>query len=244
VYNVTAGAVNPPLPLKNRAKTPAEGNMENRKKLSYITAAFILLYFIPLDSPEIMRAVSEGLFMASFYAKELFFVIVPAFFIAGAITVFLDREAVIRLLGHEAHSAAAYATASVSGAVLSVCSCTIMPVFGSIYKRGAGLGPAAAFLFAGPAINILALIMTARVLGWEIGLARLAFALVFSVLIGGIMAIIFRKEENAGVDGRDDEEDKKLPAAPKPAVFLLFLMLFGVLVAVSLACLTVSDLRA
>ena len=121
----------------------------------------------------------------------------PAFFIAGAIGVFVSQNAVMKYFGPKANKALSYGVASVSGSILAVCSCTVLPLFGSIYMRGAGLGPAIAFLYSGPAINVLAIVLTARVLGWQLGLARAVGAVVFSVVIGLLMHFIFLKEERA-----------------------------------------------
>lgn len=121
--------------------------------------------------------------------------LVPAFFIAGAISVFVSQASVLKYFGAQAKKYIAYSVASISGTVLAVCSCTVLPLFAGIHKRGAGLGPAIAFLYSGPAINILAIVYTARLLGWQIGLARAIGAILFSVIIGLIMALIFRKEE-------------------------------------------------
>lgn len=137
------------------------------------------------------------------YARQhVLLCLVPAFFIAGAISIFISQESVLKYLGAQANKVVAYGIASVSGAILAVCSCTVLPLFGSIYKRGAGLGPAIAFLYSGPAINILAIILTARVLGFEIGLARAVGAILFSIIIGVLMHFIFLKEET--------ERNKKL----------------------------------
>ena len=126
--------------------------------------------------------------------------VVPALFIAGAIITFLSKEAVLRHLGPKANKLEAYSVASVSGTVLAVCSCSVLPMFAGIYRVGAGLGPAAAFLYAGPAINILAVFLTARVLGFEIGAARAVGAVVFGIIIGLIMAAVFRKDEQQRID--------------------------------------------
>ena len=121
--------------------------------------------------------------------------LIPAFFIAGAIAVFLSQGAVLRYFGPRAKKVLSYSIASVSGAILAVCSCTVLPLFGGIYKRGAGIGPAVAFLYSGPAINVLAIVYTARILGFELGLARAMGAVVFAASIGLIMALLYRKEE-------------------------------------------------
>jgi uncharacterized membrane protein YraQ (UPF0718 family) len=131
------------------------------------------------------------------YAREhVLFCLIPAFFIAGAMENFISRQSVMKYLGPKAKRWLAYAVASVSGAILAVCSCTVLPLFMGIYKRGAGLGPASAFLYSGPAINILAITLTARVLGWQMGLARAVGAVAFSVIIGLIMAFLYREEED------------------------------------------------
>jgi hypothetical protein len=121
--------------------------------------------------------------------------LVPAFFIAGAIAVFVSQASVMKYLGAGAKKVRAYGVASVSGTVLAVCSCTVLPLFAGIYRMGAGLGPACAFLYSGPAINVLAIVLTARILGPRIGIARAVGAVGFSVIIGLAMHLIFRKEE-------------------------------------------------
>ena len=128
--------------------------------------------------------------------------LIPAFFIAGAISVFVSQASVMKYLGARANKVVAYGVASVSGSVLAVCSCTVLPLFAGIYKMGAGLGPASAFLYSGPAINVLAIILTARILGMEIGIARAVGAVAFSVIIGLLMHLIFRKEEIAKVNAQ------------------------------------------
>jgi len=159
-------------------------------------AVFLLFFFFPLDILPFGGPVFEAVALAKWYAREhVLLCLVPAFFIAGAISVFLSQDSVIRYLGPDANKITSYGVASVSGTILAVCSCTVLPLFSGIYKRGAGLGPAAAFLYSGPAINILAIILTAQVLGWKLGLARAVGAIVFSILVGLIMHLLFRKEE-------------------------------------------------
>lgn len=171
-------------------------NASELKWLAGLIAAFLALYFLPVGTPRFDDAVTEALALARWYAREhVLLCLVPAFFIAGAIGVFVSQASVMRYLGVEAPRPLAYGVAAVSGTVLAVCSCTVLPLFGGIYKRGAGLGPASAFLYSGPAINALAIILTARVLGFEIGLARAIGAIAFSVLIGLAMSWIFRREE-------------------------------------------------
>ena len=166
------------------------------KKLIYLLGVFLAAYLIPWSSSRVSGAVQEAFLMLSEYARQhVLLCLVPAMFIAGAITVFLNREAVMRYLGPDAKRVTAYGVASVSGAILAVCSCTVLPIFKGIYKKGAGLGPAVAFLYSGPAINILAIVLSAKVFGWKLGLARAAGAVLFSILIGLAMALIYRKED-------------------------------------------------
>ena len=163
-----------------------------------MAAVFILFYFFPLDIIPFGGPVFEALALAKWYAREhVLLCLVPAFFIAGAISVFLSQNSVIKYLGPNANKFVSYGVASVSGSILAVCSCTVLPLFSGIYKRGAGLGPATAFLYSGPAINILAIILTGQVLGWELGLARAIGAIIFSIVIGLMMHIIFLKENNS-----------------------------------------------
>jgi len=164
--------------------------------LGLTAAVFLAAYFIPFDAPLVAGAVQEAFLMLSEYAQQhVILCLVPAMFIAGAITVFLNQQAVMRYLGPDAKRPLAYGVASVSGAILAVCSCTVLPIFKGIYKKGAGLGPAVAFLYSGPAINILAIVLSAKVFGWKLGAARVAGAIVFSIAIGLIMALVFRKDD-------------------------------------------------
>jgi len=196
--------------------------------LGGLAAAFLALYFLPLGSARFDGALIEALQLAKWYAREhVLLCLVPAFFIAGAIGVFVSQASVMKYLGPEAPRPLAYGVASVSGTVLAVCSCTVLPLFGGIYKRGAGLGPAAAFLYSGPAINALAIILTARVLGFELGVARAVGAVLFSVLVGLAMAWIYRTEERerAAANGH--------LAVPEPRLSLgQQALLFAVLVAI------------
>lgn len=166
------------------------------KKLLLFVAVFLIAYYIPLKHPRIQGAILEAFYMLQDYAqKHVLFCLVPAFFIAGGISVFVGQASVMRYFGAQANKILSYGVASISGTVLAVCSCTVLPLFAGIYKRGAGIGPASAFLYSGPAINVLAIILTARILGWELGLARALGAITFSIVIGLLMALIFRKEE-------------------------------------------------
>ena len=168
------------------------------KPLCVITGAFLIFFWLPIDNGRFTGAVIESLALARWYAQEhVLLCLVPAFFIAGAISVFVSQAAVMKYLGAGASKVMSYGVASVSGTILAVCSCTVLPLFAGIWKRGAGLGPAIAFLYSGPAINVLAIVLTARILGPKIGLARAVGAVLFSVLIGLIMHLIFRKEEQA-----------------------------------------------
>jgi uncharacterized membrane protein YraQ (UPF0718 family) len=158
----------------------------------------VALYFLPAGQARFDLAILEGLQLAKWYAREhVLLCLIPAFFIAGAIAVFMNSASVMRYLGARANKVLAYGVASVSGTVLAVCSCTVLPLFAGIHRMGAGLGPACAFLYSGPAINILAIVLTARVLGWRLGVARAVGAIAFSVVIGLLMHGIFRKEETA-----------------------------------------------
>jgi uncharacterized membrane protein YraQ (UPF0718 family) len=183
------------------------------KVLALLSIAFLGCYFLPVGAQRFDRAVMEALHLVKWYAREHFLLcLVPAFFIAGAIAVFVRQASVIKYLGAGANKFVAYGVASVSGTILAVCSCTVLPLFAGIYKRGAGLGPATAFLYSGPAINVLAIVLTARVLGMEIGIARAVGAIVFSVVVGLLMHVIFRGEatEEPPVDAGATEAGRPL----------------------------------
>ncbi|MCK5246524.1 permease, partial [Candidatus Bipolaricaulota bacterium] len=174
-----------------------------------IAGAFLFAYLVPFSSPTVRSAIMEAFFMLQEYAREhVLLCLVPAFFIAGAIAVFISQASVIKYLGGKAKKVVAYGVGAVSGAILAVCSCTVLPLFAGIYKRGAGLGPAIAFLYSGPAINILAIILTGRILGIQFGVARAVGAVVFSIVIGLTMQFLFRKEEA--------EKQEEAMAAPVP----------------------------
>jgi len=169
---------------------------EQYKSFLWILAFFLFAYFMPVNSDVFRNAVIDALDLAKWYAQEhVLLCLVPAFFIAGVISVFVSQAAVVKYFGAKAKRWVAYLVASLSGTILAVCSCTVLPLFSSIHKRGAGLGPAIAFLYSGPAINILAIILTARILGLELGIARVIGAVSFSLVIGLIMSFIYRKEE-------------------------------------------------
>ena len=202
------------------------------KKLFIIFMVFIAAYFIPFEAPRVAGAISEAFLMLGEYARQhVLLCLVPAMFIAGAITVFLNQQAVMRYLGPEANHFTAYGVASVSGAILAVCSCTVLPIFKGIYKKGAGLGPAVAFLYSGPAINILAITLSAKVFGWELGLARTIGAVVFSIIIGLLMSFIYRKEDKARVTnaGMFSSPDEK-PARSLGQMGVFMVSMIGILI--------------
>lgn len=178
--------------------------MNPKKELTilfWIIAVFLFAFFLPIDNERFQTALYATLDLTKWYAREhVILCLLPAFFIAGVIAVFVSQGAVMKYFGAKAKKWVAYSVASVSGTILAVCSCTILPLFSSIHKRGAGLGPAIAFLYSGPAINILAIILTARILGMEMGIARIIGAVVFAIVIGLVMSFIYRKEERAKRD--------------------------------------------
>ena len=202
--------------------------MKEWSKLAVVVVAFIGAYFIPWGSPIIRQAGLEAFLMLQEYAREhVLTCLVPAFFIAGAIAVFVSQAAVLKYFGAQAKKVLSYSVASVSGTVLAVCSCTVLPLFAGIYTRGAGIGPATAFLYSGPAINVLAIVLTARILGWQLGLARAIGAVLFSVIAGLLMAFIFRKEDAARTAGALylPEDGRTQRSLLQEALFMLALVL-------------------
>lgn len=184
------------------------------KPLALIVGLFLACFYLPVGVPRFDNAVTESFELVKWYAREhVILCLVPAFFIAGAIGVFVSQDSVMKYLGPKANKALAYGVASVSGTILAVCSCTVLPLFAGIWRMGAGLGPASAFLYSGPAINVLAIILTARVLGLRMGMARAAGAIAFSIVIGLLMHFIFRKEEmeKAAAAAHQAEPDVKRP---------------------------------
>jgi len=170
--------------------------MKERTKLAWIVAVFVAARFLPFESVHVQRSLNESFAMLHEYARDhVLLCLVPAFFIAGAISVFVRQASVMKYLGARASKWIAYPVAAVSGTILAVCSCTVLPLFAGIHRRGAGLGPATAFLYSGPAVNVLAIFLTARVLGFELGVWRATGAILFSVVIGLLMHFIFRNEE-------------------------------------------------
>jgi uncharacterized membrane protein YraQ (UPF0718 family) len=176
---------------------------EEYKALLWISGVFLLACFMPLQSTGFRQSVNAGLELVQWYAHEhVLLCLVPAFFIAGTISVFVSQAAVIKYFGARTSKWLSYSVASISGSILAVCSCTVLPLFSGIHKRGAGLGPAVAFLYSGPAINILAIILTARILGVELGMARVIGAVLLSIVIGLIMHFVYRREESEKADSQ------------------------------------------
>tara|TARA_E500000318_G_scaffold106424_1_gene114407 strand:- start:404 stop:1726 length:1323 start_codon:yes stop_codon:yes gene_type:complete len=205
---------------------PREGRL-----LAFILVGFLAIYFIPAGTSRFDNAVLEAVRLTNWYAREhVILCLLPAFVIAGAMAVYISQGSVMRFLGPTASRPIALGVASVSGTLLAVCSCTVLPLFGGIYRRGAGLGPAMAFLYSGPAINIMAIVVTAKVLGAEIGIARGVGAIVFAVVIGLLMHLIYRREEGdraktstRGFEAGDDEK-------PVSITVMFFALMIGVLV--------------
>ena len=200
------------------------------KPLAIITAVFLAAFYLPVGLPRFDNSIMEALHLVKWYAREhVVLCLLPAFLIAGAIAVFVRKESVMKYLGARAPKPLAYGVASVSGSILAVCSCTVLPLFAGIYRMGAGLGPATAFLYSGPAINVLAIILTARVLGPELGIARAVGAVAFSVVIGLLMHLIFRKEE---LEKADVQAEMPEPVVARPLWQngVYFALMVGILV--------------
>ncbi len=194
-----------------------------------LVAIFVVAYTLPLENPKIQAAIQESFRLLQWYARNhTLSCVVPALFIAGAIITFLSQNSVMRYLGPKAKKVPAYAVASVSGGILAVCSCSVLPMFAGIYQLGAGLGPATAFLYSGPAINILAIFLSARVLGFPIGFGRAVGAIIFAVVIGIIMALVFRKGERAKVTAALQIPEPETPrrSALKTALPIACMILF------------------
>ena len=215
----------------------ASKSMSPNKMLGIVALVFLGAYFIPFDAPRVAGALQEAFLMLSEYARQhVLLCVVPAMFIAGAITVFLNQQAVIRYLGPKAPKALAYGVASVSGAILAVCSCTVLPLFKGIYKKGAGLGPAVSFLYSGPAINILAIVVSYKIFGWKLGTARMVGAIVFAVVIGLLMQLIFRKsDEERLADERMFKYEKTEGERTLGQMIVYMLSMIGILVFVNWA---------
>ncbi|MDL1977884.1 MAG: permease [Desulfobacterales bacterium C00003106] len=206
--------------------------MKERTRLVVIVMTFLACYYVPWDHATIRQSGLEAFMMLQEYAREhVLACLIPAFFIAGAIACFISQAAVLKYFGAGANRFLSYTVASVSGSVLAVCSCTVLPLFAGIYSRGAGIGPAVAFLYSGPAINVLAIILTARVLGWKLGLARAIAAVVFAIITGLLMAFIYRKEDQARQTGEialpEDKEERLLWQNGLYLLVLVLILIFA-----------------
>ncbi len=204
------------------------------RKAALLIIAFLVFFYLPVEQLQswsrLRNAIWESLYLVRWYAQEhVLLCLVPAFFIAGAIAVFVSQASVMKYLGANAPKVLAYGVASVSGTILAVCSCTVLPLFGGIYQMGAGLGPATAFLYSGPAINVLAIIMTGRILGFELGAARALGAVLFSVTVGLLMHLFFRNEEKAKEEAQELLPDVEV-RRPLHQNALFFAAMIGILV--------------
>ena len=202
--------------------------MKERTKLLIILLTFAAAYYIPWSNETIRQSGLESFMMLQEYAREhVMTCLVPAFFIAGAIAVFVSQASVLKYFGARAKKILSYSVASISGTVLAVCSCTVLPLFAGIYTRGAGIGPATAFLYSGPAINVLAIVLTARILGWQLGLARAIGAIFFAIITGLLMAFFFRKDDAARTAGQIylPDEGEKGRTLTQETFFMLTLVL-------------------
>ena len=208
--------------------------MKEKTKLIFIVLIFAACYYVPWGNETIRQSGLEAFMMLQEYARDhVLTCLIPAFFIAGAIAVFVSQASVLKYFGATARKILSYSVASVSGTVLAVCSCTVLPLFAGIYTRGAGIGPATAFLYSGPAINVLAIVLTARILGWELGLARAIGAVIFAVITGLLMAFFFRKDDAERAMGQmylPDQEEKGRTLGQE-SLFMLTLVLILVFAA-------------
>ena len=202
--------------------------MKERTKILVLALTFLAAYYVPWANETVRQSGFEAFMMLQEYAREhVLTCLIPAFFIAGAIAVFVSQASVLKYFGATARKILSYSVASVSGTVLAVCSCTVLPLFAGIYTRGAGIGPATAFLYSGPAINVLAIVLTARILGWQLGLARAVGAVLFAILTGLLMAFFFRKDDAERTAGQIylPDEGEKERTLPQEALFMLTLVL-------------------
>jgi len=210
---------------------PATDWTSEWKPLAWVVTVFAVAYWLPIETPRFDGAVIEALALTKWYAREhVLLCLVPAFYIAGAISVFLNQQAVLRYLGPGAPKVLAYGVASVSGTVLAVCSCTVLPLFAGIYATGAGLGPASAFLYSGPGISVLAVVLTASVLGISLGVARAVGAIVFAILIGLLMHAFFRKDEEARVAAQEIPDQEQQGGRSLWENLVYFGLMIGILV--------------
>jgi uncharacterized membrane protein YraQ (UPF0718 family) len=205
--------------------------MKDRWIFLIFLLVFLAAYFIPFQQPTVQNAIGEAFALLQEYARQhVLLCLIPAFFIAGAISVFVSKASVIKYFGAQAKKILSYSIASVSGTILAVCSCTVLPLFAGIYTRGAGIGPATAFLYSGPAINVLAIILTAKVLGYKLGLARALGAVVFAVVIGLIMHLLFNKEEEKNREKSELVDSEEKEARPLWKTTLYFAVMVSILV--------------
>lgn len=206
--------------------------MKDWKILLLFLGIFLIVLWMPLESMRFQSGLIEGFALLKEYARQhVLLCLVPAFFIAGAISVFVSKASVVKYFGARAKKILSYSVASISGTILAVCSCTVLPLFAGMYTRGAGIGPATTFLYSGPAVNILAIIFTAKVLGYKLGLARAAGAIIFSVVIGLLMHLLFAKEDEKNkkeADFASAGETKEPRPLAKTALY--FAVMVGILV--------------
>ncbi len=211
-------------------------DMKERTKLLIILFTFLGAYYVPWGNATVRHSGLEAFMMLQEYAREhVLTCLIPAFFIAGAIAVFVSQASVLKYFGATANRIFSYSVASVSGTVLAVCSCTVLPLFAGIYTRGAGIGPATAFLYSGPAINVLAIVLTARILGWQLGLGRAVGAVLFAVLVGLLMAFLFRRDDAKRTAGQmylPDQEDRGR-SLTQDALFMLTMVLILIFAALA-----------
>jgi len=210
--------------------------MKERTKLLLIVGIFLAAFYIPWSHPIIRQSGLEAFMMLQEYAREhVLTCLIPAFFIAGAIAVFVSQASVLKYFGAKANKILSYSVASVSGTILAVCSCTVLPLFAGIYTRGAGIGPASAFLYSGPAINVLAISLTAKILGWQLGLARAVGAVFFAIITGLLMALIFRRDDASRTQGQIyvPESDGKERTLLQDSLYILTMVLILVFAAFS-----------
>jgi uncharacterized membrane protein YraQ (UPF0718 family) len=205
--------------------------MSNRYSFLLMAGVFLAAYYIPWSEPIIRQSGLEAFLMLQDYAREhVLTCLIPALFIAGAIAVFVSQTAVLKYFGADAKKILSYSVASVSGTILAVCSCTVLPLFAGIYMRGGGIGPATSFLYSGPAINVLAIVLTARVLGWKLGLARAVGAVGFAFILGLLMHFIYLREEKARVANNLFLPEEEAKARPLWKEVLYMGTLVGILV--------------
>jgi uncharacterized membrane protein YraQ (UPF0718 family) len=205
--------------------------MKDWKIFLILIAVFLAVFWLPVESVRFQNGLIEGFALLKEYARDhVLLCLVPAFFIAGAISVFVSKASVIKYFGARAKKILSYSVASVSGTILAVCSCTVLPLFAGIYTRGAGIGPATAFLYSGPAINVLAIILTAKVLGYKLGLARAIGAVVFAVVIGLLMHLIFGKDDRNKEGDSFQDAEKEEGGRPLWKTALYFATMVGILV--------------